>query len=310
MRISYLAEFLILCEKLNFNEAAADQHISQSALSKHLRALEEDLGTELLERDRQHVMLTATGELFRIKAQSIVNSYEDVKQVFRADAQNQHRVVVGGLVDSPTCYTWISNACSTLSSTYPDFKVHFVPVSSTAPVMQVINNEVDCAVMTYQATDYPTSVRNELKAVRIAECPVLAVMPIDSDLSRKSVIARADLQGRSFVRMINPRMTSGWMSIQRFLRRNGITYETRDVQVFSPYDIAQLQLDGMLLLLPAHDIRWDLMASAGKTVRALDVEFPTTPIDVVFRKRDADGIVKAFANQLKQTPLTLPTLAQ
>lgn len=61
MEIEHLREFAILARHLNFREAAADLHISQSALSRHIAALEQFYGTALFKRDRHAVYLTDAG---------------------------------------------------------------------------------------------------------------------------------------------------------------------------------------------------------------------------------------------------------
>ena len=43
MRIGYLEEFIAVATSLSFNQTARALHISQSPLSKHIAALEEDV---------------------------------------------------------------------------------------------------------------------------------------------------------------------------------------------------------------------------------------------------------------------------
>jgi len=58
MNIEYFQEFVELAQRLNYREAAARLNMSQSALSKHVKALEAEYGTKLLNRDRNSVALT------------------------------------------------------------------------------------------------------------------------------------------------------------------------------------------------------------------------------------------------------------
>jgi len=64
MELRHLRYFLALAERLNFTQAAAQVHVTQSTLSHQIGRLEEELGQRLFDRGARHVALTAAGELF------------------------------------------------------------------------------------------------------------------------------------------------------------------------------------------------------------------------------------------------------
>ena len=47
MEVRYIREFVVLCECMNYSQAAEKLYISQSVLSKHIKALEKDIGAPL-----------------------------------------------------------------------------------------------------------------------------------------------------------------------------------------------------------------------------------------------------------------------
>ena len=71
MDTSYIKEFVMLAECLNFGEAAERLFISQSSLSKHIQALERELGTGLFVRTTRNIRLSDGGELFLPYARKI-----------------------------------------------------------------------------------------------------------------------------------------------------------------------------------------------------------------------------------------------
>lgn len=62
----------------SFSEAAEECHISQSAISQQIQALERDLGFQLLERKNRKFTLTPAGEHFYKKSLILVADYERI----------------------------------------------------------------------------------------------------------------------------------------------------------------------------------------------------------------------------------------
>ena len=73
MNTGYIKEFVMLAECLNFSEASERLFISQSSLSKHIQALERELGEKLLVRTTRSIHLSAMGELFLPYARKIAD---------------------------------------------------------------------------------------------------------------------------------------------------------------------------------------------------------------------------------------------
>src|SRR5438046_8753914 len=71
-----LRSFLVLAEQLHFGRSADLLHISQPALSKQIRGLEEKIGGPLLIRNRRDVRLTAAGALFYQQGRRIIRDLD------------------------------------------------------------------------------------------------------------------------------------------------------------------------------------------------------------------------------------------
>lgn len=76
MEIRYLMEFAAVADTLSFSDAADSLFISQASLSKHIAAMEEELGCRLLDRSTHHVTLTESGKQLLPTAQEIVARYQ------------------------------------------------------------------------------------------------------------------------------------------------------------------------------------------------------------------------------------------
>ncbi|MBR8654767.1 LysR family transcriptional regulator [Achromobacter sp. Marseille-Q0513] len=68
---------LVLGRTLNFRQAAAQLHLSQSALSTQVQRIEDALGVRLFDRTTRTVRLTAAGEVFMQQAASLQAAFRD-----------------------------------------------------------------------------------------------------------------------------------------------------------------------------------------------------------------------------------------
>ena len=81
IELRHLRAFVAVAEELNFGRAADRLYISQSALSRQVRGLEQLLGVELLRRSTHSVELTIAGEALLDRARKLL---EDVDEAVSA----------------------------------------------------------------------------------------------------------------------------------------------------------------------------------------------------------------------------------
>lgn len=76
IELRHLRAFLAIAEEGNVTRAAARLHLSQPALSRTLRQIEDHFGTRLVDRSTHHLELTAEGRTFRDKALAALAAVE------------------------------------------------------------------------------------------------------------------------------------------------------------------------------------------------------------------------------------------
>lgn len=96
MEIEYLREFLTIIGAETLSEAADELYTTSSSLSKHMRALEEELGMSLFKRVRRNSVMNENGELLVPYARDIVSRYDDLRALIehRRTEQRQSLNVV------------------------------------------------------------------------------------------------------------------------------------------------------------------------------------------------------------------------
>ncbi|MBC6485515.1 LysR family transcriptional regulator [Aeromonas hydrophila] len=83
MELRDLKAFVTLGEVLHFGQAAVRQHVTQSALSKQIRRLEEALGGELFDRNASSTRLTVLGRALYQDASTLVAASEQLSRTAR-----------------------------------------------------------------------------------------------------------------------------------------------------------------------------------------------------------------------------------
>src|ERR1700758_919832 len=76
MELRHLRYFTAVAEHLNFSEASRQIHVAQPSISQTVLDLEDELGVQLLFRDRRTVRLTAAGQTFRREALEVLRRNE------------------------------------------------------------------------------------------------------------------------------------------------------------------------------------------------------------------------------------------
>jgi LysR family transcriptional regulator, hypochlorite-specific transcription factor HypT len=86
VELKWLEDFLVLADTRNFSRAAKRRHITQSAFSRRIRALENWVGVELIDRRSHPLRLTRGGEVFRDQAVDLLQIAENARAVTRGRA--------------------------------------------------------------------------------------------------------------------------------------------------------------------------------------------------------------------------------
>jgi LysR family transcriptional regulator, benzoate and cis,cis-muconate-responsive activator of ben and cat genes len=96
MELRHLRYFVRVAEEENVSRAALKLHVSQPALSRQMRDLEEDIGVSLFARNAKSVRLTEAGRVFLSQARAVLQRANEAIEKARAAANaGQGEIHVG-----------------------------------------------------------------------------------------------------------------------------------------------------------------------------------------------------------------------
>ncbi|MBU3577215.1 hydrogen peroxide-inducible genes activator [Polynucleobacter sp. UK-Kesae-W10] len=118
-QLSYL---LALAKELNFTRAAQACFVGQSTLSAGLKELEEGLGIQLVERDRQNVSITPAGLEVLERAKVILTASEDLVEFAGASGKPMTATIRLGVI--PTIAPFLlPTVLPEVRKRFPDLKI-------------------------------------------------------------------------------------------------------------------------------------------------------------------------------------------
>ena len=89
MNLQQLQYFLVLADELHFWRSSEKMFITQSALSRHIKTIEQELGVQLFERNNRNVKLTKAGEFLRGEFGRLKEEFESVTRHARQIAAGE-----------------------------------------------------------------------------------------------------------------------------------------------------------------------------------------------------------------------------
>jgi DNA-binding transcriptional LysR family regulator len=137
-----LASFAVLAEQLHFGRAAVRLHISQPALSKRIRSLEDKVGGPLLVRNRREVALTPAGTMFYREARRIIRDVEVAfEAVRRATSGELGKLRLG--VGMSTVHSLVPRALLKFRESSPGIEIEIADMSTTSQIEALIAGRLD-----------------------------------------------------------------------------------------------------------------------------------------------------------------------
>ena len=182
MQISQINAFIAVAELESFSLAAEKLHITQPAVSKRIRQLENHLKTDLFDRIGKRSILTPNGRAFKPHAERILQELK----TYRSGLSHQLGAPSGTLTLATSHHIGLHR----LPQVLRDFKIRHPAVDLDLHFMDsedacaaIANNELELAVVTL-----PELVDDKLNCEPVWIDQLVAVLAVDHSLSEASGI--------------------------------------------------------------------------------------------------------------------------
>ena len=193
LSLQLLDQFVVLARTKNFTRAAEELHLSQSALSRAIQKLEDQLGQPLFERKPREVVLTELGELLLQRAKHILQLMEDTFSEL-SEAGRRGRIRLGAI---PTIAPYfLPSLLSSFAKKYPDIAVIVQEDTTENLIKRCHHGEIDLAILAL-----PLLAKN-LEVEALFDEELLLVVPVGHPLAASKTLPIDAVEGFPFV-MLN-----------------------------------------------------------------------------------------------------------
>lgn len=198
MNVRYFSEFMALAKYLNFSLAAETSFITQPVLSRHISALEDELGVKLFIRNKHSVKITDEGRIFLRSATKIIEEYDHL--------HSQLNVIKSGFTGSLSVgiyqhaiEKYLRPMLGEFERTYPLISLEIFALDPSRLNEALMNDKVDLGIM-IRSDD---SVSCMLEYHNIGREPIVVAMNKSNPLAGKSRLSLLDLKYEYFVYSTN-----------------------------------------------------------------------------------------------------------
>lgn len=148
-----LRYFLAVAEEQHFHAAAERLHVAQSALSRQIRALEDEIGVRLFDRHARGTRLTPAGSLFRAEASAALHAYETAVSRAQAVARGRAEEIRVAVNEVTARNPQVIAALRAFRAAHPEVRVTLVFLHSQQQIEQIYGGQIDVGFMFHAPAD-------------------------------------------------------------------------------------------------------------------------------------------------------------
>jgi DNA-binding transcriptional LysR family regulator len=290
MELQQIKYFLALAQELHFWNTAERMFITQSALSRQIKALENELGIQLFERSKRSVKLTEAGAFLRDQWTPLLDEINRI----HLQARKIHEGASGSIrigYPGSIAYGFMPEFITSISHALPELKVELVEPTDISFEHMLLNYQMDMAFRRDPAEN------PALQSICLYSEPFALVVPANHHLNEQNFKELHDLKDEKFI-LSNLAQTTFYTASLRQV------FEDHN---FSPNVYIETDFGGMILGLVSKGLGVSILPysysySALPNVRFIALPY-TVNLYVTWRKDDKSPILRNTLQQVQDTAL-------
>ncbi|MDP4626214.1 MAG: LysR substrate-binding domain-containing protein [Akkermansiaceae bacterium] len=232
MEFHQLRYFVAAAEELSISKAAERVHVSQPAMSRQIRLLEEEMELQLFDRIKQRIHLTEAGKFFLIKARQLLCDSELAVQQAQEKFGGVRRTLRLGFL-SPFLDDLIAPVVREFQQRHQGSKVSLFDLPPRAQLDRLGAHELDACIL----ANLEDADMKRFSVKRLSRNRFIAVLPDKHRLAGRKSVKLAELA------------VDDWVSLSNtfFPKRREFLTETCETADFSPRIVAEMDSLPMML---------------------------------------------------------------
>ncbi len=290
MQIRQLRYFIKVAEMGSITAAAKELRMTQPALSRQIRAFEDESGWSLLDRGAKSIRLTRAGQVVVKEGLTMVDAMDQ-------GLARMQREIEGGVIRIGYAPSLAGNLLKKAMGCYiqrhPTVRIDLVDSSSEEMRKKVASGEIDLMV------GVKSSVHDMAWEVLLEKHLCLAV-PKTHEWAKKRWVSSKDLDGRRILLLSRHEYPEYFKSVSSFFSELGINAKVAGE--FDGLESLRVALEaGLGIALVAEG------SSVGNEVRLLKIKPMAAPVEVAVGwrgDRELDPMTAAFVEELRQAAIS------
>ncbi|MGN0394759.1 MAG: LysR family transcriptional regulator [Coprococcus sp.] len=193
MEISYIDEFIALADTKKYSAAARRLHIAQPTLTRHIQAMEDELGCILFTRTTREISLSGYGKIFLPYAKKISDEFHKAKMHMESYEQQTNQKLQIGIVHNPDLYH-IIDFIMDFQHSHPDIPFHFIEAPLYELHAEFLSGHLNIVTLTYA---YWENIPDNF--IIGGESRLVAVLPEDHPLAKQEKISLSSLKNAKLI---------------------------------------------------------------------------------------------------------------